>query len=340
MKTLKIIGISLLVLFAGIAGYLYTSGPTLPDNTEAVIQEVISHPLPEMVQGETGFAQSKNINIWYESLAPKGTSKGAVLLVMGISNDALGWPPNFLRAFVDAGYQVIRYDHRGTGMSDWMKDWDSDHAYSLADMADDGVAVLDQLGIQKAHVIGISMGGMIAQELAINHPQRINSLSSIMSSGYITDPELPKISGEIAKELIKVSLKYGIVGGEKNMIKLHLASRMILMGETTHPLNVKSLSEQVLYNVRKRKGYNPGVSKQHQAAVWLSGSRYEKLKTLRVPTLIVHGKSDPFIPFEHGKKCAFLIPGADTLWIADMGHDIPEEMIKPIAERIMENFNR
>lgn len=340
MKIVKIIGIIILVLLAGGTGYLYTSGPALPDRTETVIQEVMSGPLPELVQGETGFAQSKGVNIWYERIAPEGTSKGAVLLVMGISNDALGWPPSFLEAFVKAGYQVIRYDHRGTGLSDWMEDWDPDKSYALADMAEDGLAVLDQLGLQKAHVIGISMGGMIAQELAINHPDRISSLTSIMSSGDVEDPELPKISGDLAVELIKVSLKYGIVGGEKNMIKLHLASRMILMGETEHPLDVKSLSEQVLYNIRKRKGYNPGVSKQHQAAVRLSGSRYEKLGRLSLPVLVIHGTADPFIPLEHGKKCASVIPGADSFWVPHMGHDIPDALIGPVTERIMEGFGR
>ena len=94
---------------------------------------------------------------------------GAVLLVMGISNDALGWPQPFIDGLVDAGFQVIRYDHRDTGLSDW----DVDGGYSLADMAADAVAVLDALGVEQAHVVGVSMGGMIVQTMAIEHPDRI-----------------------------------------------------------------------------------------------------------------------------------------------------------------------
>jgi len=337
---LKILGIIVLLLFIGSSIFIYTSGPTLPPGTEKTIEEVLKNPLPEIVKGKTGFAKSDGLNIWYESISPKGSSKGAILLIMGISNDALGWPQKFIQSLVDSGYQVIRYDHRGTGMSDWVNNWDSKKPYSLADMADDGIAVLDSLGIRKANIIGISMGGMIAQELSINHPDRVVSLVSMMSSGYIQDPQLPKISSDIAWELIKVSLKYGIFGGERNMIKLHLASRIILMGNAKYNLNIKEIAEQVLYNIRKRKGYNSNVSKQHQAAVFLSGSRYDKLKLISIPTLIVHGKSDPFIPIDHGKKCVSIIPNVDSLWLDGMGHDIPDNLVEILLKKIIKNFKR
>ena len=359
-RIFKITGIAIIALILACTIYIGMSGPSLPKQTNEIIDNVLASPLPEIINGETGFAKANDINIWYESISPKGLSKGAVLLIMGISNDALGWPQNFIKALVDSGYQVIRYDHRGTGMSDWLENWSNDNVwkniwkninrndwlenwsndnpYSLADMANDGVAVLDALNIQKANIIGISMGGMIAQELAINHPDRIASLTSMMSSGFIEDPELPKISTDVTYELIKVSLKYGIIGGEKNMIKLHLASRIILMGNANYKLNIKELSEQVLYNIRKRKGYNSNVSKQHQSAVFLSGSRYNKLKNISVPTLIIHGKSDPFIPIEHGKKCVSIIPNADSLWINNLGHDIPDIFIDTISKRIITNF--
>jgi len=159
-----------------------------------------------------------------------------------------------------------------------------------------------------------------------------------MSSGFIEDPELPKISTDVTYKLIKASLKYAVIGGEKNMIKLHLASRVILMGNANYKLNIKELSEQVLYNVRKRKGYNSNVSKQHQSAVLLSGTRYNKLKNISVPSLIIHGKSDPFIPIEHGQKCVSIIQNADSLWIKNMGHDIPSTFIDTISKRIIKNF--
>lgn len=344
MKTLKIIatiiGIVILALLIGIIVYISFSGPTLTTETNQIIENVIKEPLPEVIRGKTGLARAQGLDIWYESISPKGSLKGTVLLIMGISNDALGWPQKFINALTDSGYQVIRYDHRGTGMSDWVKNWDKKNPYSLSDMADEGIAVLNSLGIQKAHIIGVSMGGMIAQELAINHPDRVLTLTSMMSSGYIEDPGLPKISASIAWELIKTAMKYGIIGGEKNMIKLNIASRIILRGDAKYDLNTKEISEYVLYNIRKRRGYNPNVSKQHQAAVRLSGSRYAELKLLDMPTLIIHGKSDPFIPIEHGKKCAALIPDADSLWLDNMGHDIPEILTDTIVGRMIANFKR
>lgn len=339
-KAIKYIGIILLLFIIGSSIYLYRTGPILPNDTDEIIENVIALPLPELVKGETGFVNSKGINIWYESISPKESPKGVVLLIMGISNDALGWPPKFIQSFVDSGYQVIRYDHRGTGLSDWVENFDSKHPYSLSDMALDGISILDALQVEKANIIGVSMGGMIAQQLTINCPDRVQSLTSIMSSGNIFDKELPPISSEVAYDLIKVAIKYSVIGTEKNKIKLHLASRSILTGEAYQDLNIKEISEQVLYNIRKRKGYNANVSQQHQAAVFTSGSRYDNLTILKIPTLIIHGKEDPFIPIEHGRNCVSLIPNVDSLWVENMGHDIPNKFIPTLSKKIIENFNR
>jgi len=306
-KTLIYIGIGILFIILGIGIYIYTSGPKLPDDTDKIIEEVITNPLPELIEGKSGFANSNGIKIWFEDILPNKESKGVVLLIMGISNDALGWPQKFIESFTDAGYRVIRYDHRGTGLSDWLEDFDNKNPYSLSDMAFDAVSVLD-------------------------------TLTSVMSSGDIFDQNISPISSEVAYDLIEVAIKYSIFNTDKNMIKLHLASRIILMGEASSQLNIKELSEQVLYNIRKRKGYNPNVSKQHQAAVSNSVSRYDDLRTLKTRTLIIHGKDDPFIPIEHSKKCVNLIPNVDSLWVDNMGHDIPNELIPIITQKIMDNF--
>ncbi len=335
---LKVIGCLLILLLLGGTIYLYNTGPILPLETKAIIAKVINEPLPEVIQGQQGFANSQGVKIWYENQIPTDSTKGTILLIMGISNDALGWPPTFLKALVEAGYQVIRYDHRGTGLSDWMENWEADNPYTLADMAKDGVAILDQLGIEKAHVLGVSMGGMIAQEMVINHPNRVNSLISIMSSGDIFDAELPAISGETAIELIKAAVKYGIVGGETNLIKLHIASRIILMGTAQQTLNIQEIATNVLYNIRHRKGYNASVSKQHQGAVSNSKSRYTALQKLKIPALIIHGKADPFIPFAHGQKLIKTIPHADSLWLDNMGHDIPENLMDSITDKIIRHL--
>lgn len=344
MKTIKLIikitGIVFLLLLLGTSIYIYTSGPVLPEETDEIIEQVLSSPLPQLIRGESGYARSQGLNIWYEQISPEGTSKGTVVLIMGISNDGLGWPESFINSFVNAGYRVIRYDHRGTGMSDWVENWESKNPYSLSDMVDDAVSILNLSGTEQAHIIGVSMGGMIAQQLAIDHPERVATLTSIMSSCYIEDPDLPPIASEVAWELIKVSLKYGLIGGERNMIKLHLSSRMILMGEASYDLNIKELAQQVLYNLRERNGYNHNVSQQHQAAVRQSGSRYENLRTLNIPAVIIHGKSDPFIPIDHGKKCTSLIPNAKSIWLENMGHDIPEHLADTLAMKIVAQLNR
>lgn len=337
---LKYFGIAILLMLLISAIYVYIFTPKLPNGTDKLIAEVRRSPLPELVHGKTGLAKSQGLNIWYERIDSKGPSKGNVLLIMGISNDALAWPEKFIADLSASGYTVVRYDHRGTGNSDWVKNWDRKKPYSLADMADDGIAVMNALNIQKANIVGVSMGGMIAQELVIHHPERASSLTSIMSSGFIQDPLLPKISGSIAWALVRVSLKYGIFGGEQNMIKLHLASRIILRNKATYQLNEKEIAQHVLYDIRKRNGYNSNASQQHQAAVSLSGSRYEKLKLLKLPTLIIHGKSDPFIPIAHGKKCASIIPGADSLWVENMGHDLPDQLSGMITSKMISNFKR
>src|SRR5688572_2451881 len=211
----------LLLLLAGLLIYAFASGPTLPPETDAIIEDVLNSELSEIIVGQTGFASSDGLKIWYESISPEGSSKGTVLLIMANGGDALIWPPKFVRTFVDAGHQVIRYDHRGTGMSDRVENWDRKNPYSVADMAGDAVAVLDALKIQKAHLVGLSMGGMIAQEVAPNHPDRVASLTLMMTSGYIGDPDLPGLTSRYFLNTIVKGiplLKYRILGGERNLI--------------------------------------------------------------------------------------------------------------------------
>jgi pimeloyl-ACP methyl ester carboxylesterase len=346
-RAMRLIKIAVLVLgglvvalLVGAAIAISTWGPTLPPDTDETIQRVLQAELPDIVQGQTGYAKSGEVEIWYESIEPEGTPKGTVLLIMGIGNDALAWPGYFIRPMVDAGYRVVRHDHRGTGLSDWMEHWDAEHPYTLDDMARDGIAVLDDLGVEKAHVVGISLGGMIGQQVAIRYPDRVLSLTSIMSSGYVQDPELPGLSLETATELAKLGIKYGLLRTEKSTIKMFLASQLLLMGDPPYDLDVQTISEQVLYNLRVRRGYNPRASEQHQAATTASGSRYGELARLEVPALIIHGTSDPFIPIAHGEKCARSIPGAQSLWVEGMGHDMPRSFVDTVLGAMLEHFER
>lgn len=338
----KISLIIVLVVVLGVASLAvyFKPDPPPPSNPEEIISQVLESELPEFIRGETGYARSGDVNIWYESIEPGGAAKGAVLLLTGISSDALMWSPRFLDALGDAGYRVIRYDQRDTGMSDWIEDWDSANPYSLHDMADDGIAVLEALGVEKAHVLGVSMGGMVAQQIAIDHPDRVLSLTSIMSSGDIADPDLPSASAEFVQEFAEKSLGFLAAKSERDMIESYVTVRAMLLGDSPYALDVKTVAEQVLYNLRRRRGYNPQAYFQHQVAVLTAGSRYEALQTLDTPTLIIHGKSDPIIPIEHGMKCADVIPNADTLWVEGMGHDLPDECVDDMVEKMIMNFQR
>jgi pimeloyl-ACP methyl ester carboxylesterase len=329
----------ILLLLAGLVIYAFTSGPKLPPETDEIIDRVVEHELPEIVTGQTGVASSGELKIWYESISPAGSPKGTVLLVMATAGNALDWPPQFVRAFVEAGYQVIRYDQRGTGMSDWVENWDPRNPYSVADMAGDVVAVLDALEIEKTHVVGLSMGGMIAQEVAIQYPDRVMSLTLLMTSGYIGDPDLPGLTSRyFYNSLLKgiPLLKYRILGGEKNLIKERVAKQISVVGY--EGLDIQETAEFVLYDLRKRRGINVQALFQHQTAVSISGSRYEKLKNLDIPTLVVHGTADQFIPVEHGKKLVEVIPNAKGLWLDGVGHVFPVPDMELLMKNILSHF--
>jgi len=336
-KLLKIFGITLLILLTGIIILIFFTGPKLPDNTDTIIDNVMNSELPEFVKGKSGYVVSDNYKIWYESITPKDSNKGAILLFMGMATDALGWPQTFIDKLVNSGYQVIRYDYRGTGLSDWVEDW-RQKPYSIADLAKDAKTILDILKISKAHLIGLSLGGMVAQEFAIKNPDRTLTLTSIMSSGNIVDKELPKVSKSVLFDFIKIGIKYEIFKSEKSTIKLILAAKMILRGDAHYDIDVKRTAEQVLYNLRKRKGYNQNASKQHYATANLSTSRYEKLKDLKIPVLIIHGINDPFVPIEHSKKLASVTPNSKTKWFNNMGHDLPFSLIDTLSKEIISNI--
>jgi pimeloyl-ACP methyl ester carboxylesterase len=338
-KFLIVIIVTLFPLLVVLVIYIFIAGPKLPSETDAIIDEVLNRALPEQIVGETGFASSAGLKIWYEGIPPKGTPKGTVLLIMSNGGDGFFWSPSFMQAFVAAGYQLIRYDHRGTGMSDWVEEWDRQNPYSLVDMAGDAVTVLDALEVQEAHLVGVSLGGMVAQEVAINHPDRVASLTLIMASGDVGDPDLPSLSIRYLLEstLKKLPLlKYRIMGGEKNLIKERVAGYISLLGD--EELDIQEIAEVILYDRRNRRGMNARAVFQHIMAVTGSGSRYEKLRALDMPTLVIHGKDDQLLPIEHGEKLVDIIPNAKGLWVDDMGHvfPLPKALTKDILSHIGE----
>ena len=180
-------------VFAWIA-YVVFGGLRIPEHLRRVLTEVVESDLPELVEGRSGFARSGAIRLWYEDLDPKAPEEGTVLLLMSMGGDALMWPRAFVDDLLGAGYRVVRFDPRETGRSDRVEDWRRKDAYTVVDLAEDAVALLDHLEIDRAHVCGLSLGGMVAQELAIRHPGRVDSLTLMSTSPDVTDESLPSLT--------------------------------------------------------------------------------------------------------------------------------------------------
>ncbi|MFS4466355.1 alpha/beta fold hydrolase [Maribacter sp. 2210JD10-5] len=339
-KGIRYSGLLLSLFMLTLWVYSCASIPKLSKENRATIKKVLQSPIPEVVTGETGFATSGNHKIWFEKISPSTSQKGTMLLIMGNGQDALAWPPTFISNLVDAGYVVIRYDHRGTGLSLAEEKWDKKNPYTLADMAKDALAVLDATETEKAHVIGVSMGGMIAQIITLEYSKRTASLTSIMSSANIMDSELAPMSDEVLPKMISAVLHHGLLGSKKGQIKRQIVQRRILMGKASGTIDVKSMAEIAFYNLKKREGYRLMTARHHYAAILEASSREEKLKTVSVPTLIIHGVQDPVMPIAHGKKMAKIIPNADTLYIENMGHDLPYHAMGRITDKIILNARK
>ncbi|MEZ4619139.1 MAG: alpha/beta hydrolase [Caldilineaceae bacterium] len=329
-----------LISFISIIALLLYSGPRLDDETLSIIDETLNEELPELIQGQTGFVLSNNVNIWYEFISPTTPTNGVVCLLMSNAADGLLWPPSLINRFTSAGFAVLRFDYRGTGQSDWMANWSKENAYSLNDMATDVTAIMDALDISRLHLFGFSLGGMIAQEIAINYPDRVLSLTLLMTTGDATDSTMNVLSMKyIISSLIRSIpiMRYRIMGGERNLIIERILKMRLVLDD--HSFDVKETAQQVLYDVRKRRGINIKAVSQHVRAVAISGSRYDKLKSLTLPTLIIHGTNDKIFPLDHGKKLAALIPNAQFIWLDGVGHMFPIPNMDAILTKVIEHMS-
>lgn len=345
MKKLKRIVITTLavIVIIAIGGLIFIdlTLPSLPPLTNKIIDKALEKNKYKLA-GQEGYAINPNdsIKIWYETISPEDSVVGHVILIMGIANDAMAWPDYFIDPMVDSGYNVIKFDARGTGNSDWLENWKRETAYDLEDIADDIISIIDTLKIQKVHIVGISFGGMVGQTTALKYPHRVHSLVSISSTGDIMDDQLPGMDNWVLAKIIMSGIRYTLVENDENNIKNQITVRMLLSGNNAHDFDLENMVERLTYNLQERKGYNPDASKQQTTAVILSGSRYKDLKNLSIPTLVIHGKDDPLIPIEHGKKTFAAIPGADSLWLDNMGHDIPLSVNDVIVVKIIEHFKK
>ncbi len=281
-----------------------------------------SKQIPIFVSEKTGYAKNIDIKIFYEDLCNIENPKGTVLLINGAAETMIQWPDQMIRTILKNGFRVIRFDNRGLGKSDWIKDWSKSNSYNLEEMARDALAVTSHLMIKKFHVIGYSTGGMIAQILAINHPEKIITMTNLMSTGYLLDPEAEKPDSKRINQLRKLIFSYK--NKKRNIdkvLKFHFKLDHLFVGTDNYVINYEKQIQKTLYEIKFRNGFNKNAFDQHKYAIKKSGSRYRKLKTINSPTLIIHGSDDTLIRPSHSKKLASLIHGSKLIIIKGMGHD-------------------
>lgn len=267
-----------------------------------------------------------------------------VLLIMGLGTQMIAWPPDFCEALADGGHFVVRFDNRDVGLSTKLDQLNApgsfrfllSHAglplqapYDLSDMAADAVGVLDALGLQAAHVVGASMGGMIAQIMAASYPSRVKTLTSMMSTSG--DPDLPRPRAEVAKTLSRRPKSE-----DKDALVEHLLESFRVLSSPDYPQTDQEL--RALIEEATERSYYPEGVKRQMAAIVADGSRVERLHTIDVPTLVIHGKQDPLIPVECGFSTALHIRGAKLEMIDGMGHDLPPALLPRIAAMILRHI--
>jgi pimeloyl-ACP methyl ester carboxylesterase len=265
-----------------------------------------------------------------------------LLLIGGLGMTLVGWDEEFCRQLARHGYWVLRYDNRDAGHSSKLDqrgtpnilsllrmvfNHSPDAAYTLADMADDAAGLLDALGIPAAHVVGISMGGMIAQTLAINHPDRLLTLTSIMSSTNAPDLPLPQWRAML--------LLVTPTPDDKEARILQSRKTWQLLNGPAYPLDVgrhRLRMEAILAH-----GLYPAGTARQLAAIGASGSRREALRQVEIPALVIHGNADPLVPVEGGIDTAEALPKATLQIIPGLGHSLPVEVWPLVVEAIVDH---
>ena len=284
--------------------------------------------------------RANNIDIYYEENGP--ADGPVILLVMGLGAQMIAWPDEFIHGLVSKGYRVIHYDNRDVGMSQRMDGaktpnlvWTMLKArfglpvrvpYTLTDMAADGIGLLDALGIDKAHVAGASMGGMIVQLMAANHRERLLSMTSIMSSSG--KPGLPGARADIQKSFM-VKRPPDASRDEAVAFGTELV-RSFSYPDPARPDNAHAEMTAKAFD----RGYYPVGTRRQLLAIIADGSRVERLKTITTPTLVVHGGADPLVPKEGSEDIARHIPGARLEIIDEMAHDLPPSQVGRMVDLI------
>jgi pimeloyl-ACP methyl ester carboxylesterase len=308
--------------------------PVHGSGTVAAGRELACRSMPEEI------ARVGNVELAYEAFGDPGHP--ALLLVMGLGTQMLGWHEEFCEELAGRGFHVIRYDNRDIGRSTKL----SAHrppttaqllrrdkraaAYTLADMADDGIGLLDALGIDRAHVVGASMGGMIAQTMAFRHPDRVLSLVSIMSNTGA------RWSGQPALATYRFLLRRA--PRDRAGYVEHLVRLFTRVGSPGFPRDEAEMRRRA--GMAFDRGIDPAGSGRQLAAIVAAPNRTVDLGRITVPTLVIHGTADKLVAPSGGRATARAIPGARLLLIPGMGHDLPRPAWPRIIEAIAENAAR
>ena len=282
-------------------------------------------------------ADNDGVAIEYDTIGEPGNP--AMLLVMGFATQLTAWDPGFCQLLVDRGHQVVRFDNRDCGLSHKTEGAPpnlmsimlaaasgaaitDDVPYTLSDMAADGMAVLDDLGIEQAHVVGASMGGMIAQQMAIEHPDRVRSLTSIMST--TGNPAV----GQGSQEALGALLSPAPDSRDEAI------ERGVRIGSIVAGPQFDEAEARIRIGEAFDRSYYPAGAPFQLAAIAKTGDRTENLQQLGVPTLVVHGTADTLVAPSGGEATAAAIPGARLLTFDDMGHDLPKNRWAEITDAI------
>ncbi len=284
--------------------------------------------------------KSNGIVLEVERHGPAGGAP--LLLVMGLGMQLTAWPEALVEALAAAGYRVILFDNRDIGLSAKFDAWGRANlaaaswrrmlhlpvrsAYLLDDMADDTVGLLDALGIERCHVVGLSMGGMIAQLMAARHPERIRALTLMMTTSGARRLPGPTMKARAALMSRPTDPR------DMESVLENTAQLLTAIGSAAFPTDAALQRERLARNLRR--SYHPqGMARQLQA-IMASADRTPLLAQISAPTLVIHGRADPLVPVAHGIDLAKRIPGARLDLIAGLGHDLPAALVPRFAASI------
>ncbi len=314
---------------------------------EAIKQVKKGSPKQNLLKPREHFVHANGVRLCVQERGP--ANGPAIVFIMGFACQLNAWPATLLNKLANQGYRVICFDNRDIGLSQKMQ---SIHKvdtrlafiqhrlgkrfkanYTLLDMADDTAALLDALALQTAHIVGASMGGMIAQILAAKHPERVASLSLFMTSNNSPRQPLPKLS--VLKEFATMR---GVDSKEQDSASLAIERWMLLWQAIQSPAYPKTKAQlRVMIEANYRRSYRPGGAMRQLQAILATGSINQFTTCIRAPTILIHGKDDPLLPPQNAKHIARNIPGAIYYPIPGMGHDFPEALSPYFAELIIDN---